>query len=227
MVFKKNLSLKREKIIAENVRAENSSIANQNTNASTCNLEIVTKARDTIDCVLRYENVNSIKATKNIRKVVKIGDKDEENVDATPRKARVAIGDCLDDRPSVGKTRKNKQRQLTCDFCQKKFSHTGDYNKHRRKHTGERPYTCNKCQQKFSHVSNLVRHQRVHSGIRPFSCEICGRSFARKDKLSDHLTTKSCNTKIRNQIDRIATKQNKNNCINYSIIKKKSKTSYK
>ncbi|XP_029167371.1 zinc finger and SCAN domain-containing protein 21-like [Nylanderia fulva] len=86
---------------------------------------------------------------------------------------------------NVGGTRRS--RQLTCDFCQKAFHHTGDLNKHRRKHTGEQPYTCPKCQQKFSSASNLIRHQRTHSGIKPFSCQICGRAFARKDKLSLHL----------------------------------------
>ncbi|CAL1676682.1 unnamed protein product [Lasius platythorax] len=96
---------------------------------------------------------------------------------------------------NAGGTRR-KRRQLTCNFCQKAFNHTGDLNKHRRKHTGERPYTCNKCQQKFSYASNLIRHQRTHSGIKPFSCQICGRTFTRKDKLSDHLTAKHCLVKL-------------------------------
>lgn len=92
-------------------------------------------------------------------------------------------------------TRK-KQRLLACDFCQKEFNHTGDFNKHRRIHTGEQPYTCDKCQQKFSHASNLARHQRVHSGIKPFSCEICDRTFSRKDKFSAHLAAKHRITKL-------------------------------
>lgn len=206
MVFKKNLSLKREKIIAKKGHAENLSIVTQNTNA-TCSIiqKLWHKSEiQSIVCYI-YENVNSMKkAMKNFKKIMKISVKDEKSVDDTTdnmrHKVRVAISDS-GDRPNAGKAPKDKQRQLTCDFCQKRFNHTGDFNKHRRKHTGERPYTCNKCQQKFSHVSNLARHQRVHSGIRPFSCEICGRTFARKDKLADHLTTKSCNTKIRNQIN--------------------------
>ncbi|XP_051155113.1 zinc finger protein 90-like [Leptopilina boulardi] len=81
------------------------------------------------------------------------------------------------------------QRCLFCEFCSKEFTHTGDLNKHRRKHTGERPYDCSICNRKFSHTSNLARHQRLHSGEKPFVCPLkCGRNFSRKDKLSDHIS---------------------------------------
>lgn len=83
-----------------------------------------------------------------------------------------------------------RKKQLTCEFCQKKFNHTGDLNKHRRKHTGEQPYTCNMCERKFTTSSNLIRHQQTHLGIKPFCCQICGRTFTRKIKLSAHLIAK-------------------------------------
>lgn len=92
----------------------------------------------------------------------------------------------------VGKT----QRSLICEFCKKTFTHTGDLNKHRRKHTGEKPYDCSICKRKFSHASNLVRHQRIHSGEKPFSCPLkCGRNFTRKDKLSEHVSKYHSSTK--------------------------------
>lgn len=83
-----------------------------------------------------------------------------------------------------------KKKQLMCEFCQKKFNHAGDLNKHRRKHTGEQPYACNMCQRKFTTSSNLGRHQQIHSGIKPFHCQICGCTFTRKIKLSAHLVAK-------------------------------------
>ncbi|XP_036143053.1 zinc finger protein 266 [Monomorium pharaonis] len=87
-------------------------------------------------------------------------------------------------------TRNIRKKQLICEFCQKEFNHTGDFNKHRRKHTGEQPYTCNTCGRKFKTSSNLGRHQQVHLGIKPFCCKICGRSYTRQIKLSAHLITK-------------------------------------
>ncbi|XP_012251789.2 zinc finger protein 184-like [Athalia rosae] len=83
-------------------------------------------------------------------------------------------------------------RRLLCDFCKKEFNHTGDLNKHRRRHTGEKPYECSQCEQKFAHASNLARHQRVHSGERPFVCPTCGRSFTRRDKLTIHIAAAKC-----------------------------------
>lgn len=83
-----------------------------------------------------------------------------------------------------------RKKQLTCEFCQKKFNHAGDLNKHRRKHTGEQPYACNTCERKFTTSSNLLRHQQLHLGIKPFCCQICGRTFTRKIKLSAHSVAK-------------------------------------
>ncbi|XP_018318126.1 zinc finger protein 2 homolog [Mycetomoellerius zeteki] len=89
-------------------------------------------------------------------------------------------------RENTGNIRK---KQLMCEYCQKKFNHAGDLNKHRRKHTGEQPYACNMCERKFATSSNLVRHQHLHLGIK-FHCQICGHSFTRKIKLSAHLIAK-------------------------------------
>ncbi|XP_011871815.1 PREDICTED: zinc finger protein 809-like [Vollenhovia emeryi] len=83
-----------------------------------------------------------------------------------------------------------RKRQLTCEFCEKAFSHAGDLNKHRRKHTGEQPYACTTCERRFKTSSNLARHQQTHLGIKPFRCEICGCAFTRKVKLSAHLVAK-------------------------------------
>ncbi|XP_015589624.1 zinc finger protein 271 [Cephus cinctus] len=98
-------------------------------------------------------------------------------------------------------TGKKSQRDLFCDFCKKKFTHAGDLNKHRRRHTGERPYECAECQKKFAHASNLARHQRVHSGERPFSCTHCEKRFTRRDKLTNHVAAKRCRNRTTNFVD--------------------------
>lgn len=84
------------------------------------------------------------------------------------------------------------KKHLTCQYCTKKFHHKGDYNKHLRKHTKEKPFTCSVCDRKFSHTSNLQRHLRLHSGQKPFSCNNCLKSFSRKDKLESHQKSKLC-----------------------------------
>lgn len=107
-----------------------------------------------------------------------------------PSGSAIAFADCG---PSECSSRARKAgRFLCCDFCKKEFTHAGDLNKHRRKHTGEKPYECNQCQRKFAHASNLARHQRVHSGERPFVCPKCARTFTRRDKLAIHITAARC-----------------------------------
>lgn len=84
------------------------------------------------------------------------------------------------------------KKHLTCQYCKKSFHHRGDYNKHLRKHTKEKPFSCSICDKKFSHTSNLQRHVRLHSGQKPFSCKNCLKNFSRKDKLESHKKSRLC-----------------------------------
>lgn len=126
------------------------------------------------------ENFQTGKATETDAKV-------ERSVDSidTENKADMNNSQVRENTENIG-----GKKQLICEFCQKKFNHSGDLNKHRRKHTGEQPYACNTCERKFTTSSNLVRHQQIHLGIKPFCCQICGRTFTRKIKLSAHLVAK-------------------------------------
>lgn len=94
--------------------------------------------------------------------------------------------------PSESTDSKFPKKCLSCQYCSKSFHHKGDYNKHLRKHTKEKPFSCSVCDRKFSHTSNLQRHFRLHSGHKPFTCKNCSKSFSRKDKLDSHKKSRLC-----------------------------------
>jgi hypothetical protein len=110
-------------------------------------------------------------------------DENKSNIEATPASMQETI-------ESQTPTRQTKK--ISCEFCGKVFSHTGDLNKHRRRHTGERPYPCPQCDKRFGHASNLLRHQKIHSGETPHQCPTCARRFSRKDKMVNHIKRSRC-----------------------------------
>ena len=53
---------------------------------------------------------------------------------------------------------------------------------------GEKPYKCNVngCTWAFSRSSELNRHKKRHTRERPYRCTICNKDFARSDHLKQH-----------------------------------------
>uniref|UniRef100_A0A672ITR2 C2H2-type domain-containing protein n=1 Tax=Salarias fasciatus TaxID=181472 RepID=A0A672ITR2_SALFA len=84
------------------------------------------------------------------------------------------------DRTGSGCTafRRNLRKQYFCALCGRTFRHAGDYKKHSRVHTGEKPYGCPVCGKRFSQSSYLTVHLRYHTGEKPFGCSYCGKSFS-------------------------------------------------
>jgi len=88
----------------------------------------------------------------------------------------------------------NEGTWLTCRICQKKFSHSGSFKEHLRRHEGVKPYICSECPKRFSTTTELKRHQLSHSDYKQFCCGLCDKYFKRIPSVKRHF--KRCSGKL-------------------------------
>uniref|UniRef100_A0A3Q1FUR8 Zinc finger and SCAN domain-containing protein 21-like n=1 Tax=Acanthochromis polyacanthus TaxID=80966 RepID=A0A3Q1FUR8_9TELE len=81
------------------------------------------------------------------------------------------------------------RKHYCCSLCGRTFRHAGDYKKHSRVHTGEKPYCCSVCGKRFSQSGYLTVHLRYHTGEKPFGCSHCGKSFSHSSNMKKHQQT--------------------------------------
>lgn len=84
---------------------------------------------------------------------------------------------------------KKVQKYYSCLFCTRTFKHAGDFKKHNRVHTGEKPYSCAVCGKSFSQSGCLKVHLRYHTGEKPFNCRLCGKGFSHSSNMKKHEQT--------------------------------------
>ncbi|XP_030052522.1 zinc finger and BTB domain-containing protein 39 [Microcaecilia unicolor] len=77
--------------------------------------------------------------------------------------------------------------KYSCKVCGKRFSHTSEFNYHRRIHTGEKPYQCKVCHKFFRGRSTIKCHLKTHSGALMYRCTVCGHYSSTLNLMSKHI----------------------------------------
>ena len=76
--------------------------------------------------------------------------------------------------------------ELSCDFCDKKFTSRSHLNSHVVIHTGERAFSCPVCSKDFARKSTLRAHMTTHTKHSNFMCEVCEKACNDKNSLEEH-----------------------------------------
>ncbi|XP_017058178.1 transcription factor Ouib [Drosophila ficusphila] len=78
------------------------------------------------------------------------------------------------------------ERPFCCKDCQARFLSPAELRAHYRVHTGEQPYGCRYCEKRYVSYMGRMKHERTHTNDRPFVCEECGKSYTDAYILKNH-----------------------------------------
>ncbi|KAL5279740.1 hypothetical protein ACFFRR_004001 [Megaselia abdita] len=82
----------------------------------------------------------------------------------------------------------NRERNLVCGKCGKRFGSRTYLDNHERSDCGTNPiYKCTVCGKGFSTAGILKTHQLLHKDDTPFICHICGKPFKVQSQYKTHI----------------------------------------
>ncbi|KAK7085673.1 hypothetical protein SK128_020116 [Halocaridina rubra] len=73
-----------------------------------------------------------------------------------------------------------------CSYCNYVTKRRANLQRHRYKHTGEKPFACPYCDHKCADQSNLQTHIFRHTGEKPYTCPYCPYKAIQKRHLDIH-----------------------------------------
>ncbi|ALC47853.1 CG11762, partial [Drosophila busckii] len=77
-------------------------------------------------------------------------------------------------------------RPFACDACPGRFLSASELRAHTVTHTGQRPFPCRYCSNRYTNYTGRLKHERMHANVRPFVCEECGKAFTNNYILKNH-----------------------------------------
>lgn len=75
---------------------------------------------------------------------------------------------------------------MQCEVCSKQFAALGNFQAHKKIHSGIRDQICPVCNKGFLTSGDLSRHLATHTGVKNHHCDICGKSFTRNRDMVAH-----------------------------------------